>query len=187
MADENDFSRQNLFLSQDEFRVRKFGVSGGAISTDKVGFPLRKKLYHVRNAHADIVFLDIGSNDLCDPGVSPAGLAADILKIARYVLVGCEAKIVVISALLRRIRTPKKVPDYNTRVTETNSLLKEMVVSEERVMFCYHSRFDNPGADLYDDDGIHVSYGEGYKRYIRSVRGAVLRARKHGRHLGMLA
>ena len=177
--------RRNSNLSPSQFRVGCLGVGGGTISA-KHGYPLRKRLFHISVAWPDIVYLDIGSNDLCSQAVSPAKLAGDLMKIARYLTIGCEVKMVVIGALLPRICIPHDVPDYNKRVADTNELIKSLASSEDRVSFCYHARFDNPGPGIYHPDGVHLSYQEGYKRYARSVRGAALRARKQARHLGLL-
>ena len=179
------FPRSNLCLSPEEFRVGMHGTSGGVISTNKTGYPLRKNLFHVINAHPDIVFVDIGSNNMCDEEVTPAKLAGDIMKLARFFVEGCDVKIVVIGALLPR-RNPDLAVGYNRRVSETNALLQSRTADEERIMFCYHAWFDNPLPGVYCKDGVHLSYTKGYERYSRSIRGAILRARGKARHLGLL-
>ena len=167
----------NFKFASDDIKVGFLGVRGGTISS-KRGSPLRKKLFHVSNARPDIVFLEIGTNDLSDTNVSPQSLVSDILKFANYFLHGCGVKVVVLGAVLLRKCLPAGVPDFNSRVTETNVLLKQAAVQEQRIMFAYHVGFEKPVNEVYFRDGIHLNNESGYRKYTQSVRGAILRARK---------
>ena len=100
--------KEKLCLSNND-NVSRCSISCAIII---FGYPLRKNLFHVVNAHPDIVLVDISSNDMCDEEVTPAKLAGDIMKLARFFVEGCDVKVMVIGALLPR-RNPNLAVGYN--------------------------------------------------------------------------
>ena len=173
----NGFPSINLAFSPEEFHVAYYGLSGGTVSIDK-GRLLQNELGRFTTIGPDIVFLDIGSNDLCSPEVTPERLATDIQKIADFLVIGHGVQVVVIGAILPRLNTPNAVPDYNDRVAKANSLLQSICDERVCLQFCKHEKMGCNATDLYYSDGIHLSTVSGYPKYFRSVRGAILRARK---------
>ena len=105
----NGFPSINLAFSPEEFHVAYYGLSGGTVSIDK-GRLLQHELGRFTTIGPDIVFLDIGSNDLCSPEVTPKRLATDIQKIADFLVIGHGVKVVVTVVLLSTPNLPLDTP-----------------------------------------------------------------------------
>ena len=94
------FPPYNLFLSPYDFRVFTHGRSGATASVDD-GVLLRENLPDADMLNVcDVVFLDIGSNDLCTPGLDPVHLAHVITELAKFLQVGHDVRRVIIGAIL---------------------------------------------------------------------------------------
>ena len=127
-----------------------------------------------RFSRSDIVVLDIGSNDLCDPFYDPATFVRDYISYAQYLHFGLDVQCVVLCQLLPR----KTVPDqgYNDRVVHVNLLLEQELSRLSQVHFWKHrAGLWNASEDIYTPDGVHLSVSSGIPRYLRSLRDCVLR------------
>ena len=126
----------------------------------------------VSDLNINIVFLDIGSNDLCSMRIAPATLADTIFAFACWLIQqGCNR--VMIGEILHR----KQGTLYNARVDETNQRLQCLCADQESVRFWQHN-FNNFNRrfqqEFVSPDGVHIDPTLGMRRYYRSVRGAVL-------------
>ena len=148
---------------------------GGATISDK---HLRKSLWHelplVADVSADIVILEIGSNDLCNTTITPAQLANSIIAFCMQCLQR-GARYICVSELLPRAG----LESYNDRVKLTNALLKTTLNASERIHFWQHSGRNFAHRFLTEfiaSDGVHIKVPSGMRHYFRSIRGAVLYA-----------
>ena len=146
----------------------------GGLTTDRL-IHERSDLFSFEDTDKpDIVYLQIGGNDLSDQLLSPTKVAKSIYSFACYLRYGLNIKIVVIGQLL--LRNPNKVhKDYNSNVMTVNSTLEHLCKQEFlNIIFWKHHGF---WADLkhIHRDGTHVKTSA-MKQYFRSVRSAVLHA-----------
>jgi len=143
------------------------------------------------------IYLEIGTNDLCSPNCNPQDLAADICCLCRDVLAR-GAVFVVIGEPLPRFgpalaKLGDRTPSFADAVKILGRSLRSFTQSMTNVKVWEHRRiapslsisvasFIVP--DRFDKDGVHLSKCRqrcdkcscGMKRYLVSVRGALLHA-----------
>ena len=159
----------NIGLNPDKFSVRMIGLSGLSLRQ-------RRRLRAVESQlhSADLVLVDIGSNDLTCPSYLPEQFALDLLSYVSFLLIGLSVKKVVILQLLRRERTP--FSDYNDNICVANSAIQTAVsTSSLPIYFWKHRGMWNCQSSIYSTDGIHLSHEVGYPKYLRSVRDCIIR------------
>ena len=139
---------------------------------------MRYDLRATRATKPDILVLEIGSNDLCDPSADPEILSETItaLDVLRHEI---QHKFTVICQVIPRRNTP--FPNYNWRVKQLNKCLQDTLADSSVVKFWRHRGLNNPTRDIYVRDGIHLNK-RGHKALYRSYRGALLYAMKQIQH-----
>ena len=119
------------------------------------------------------VYVDLGSNDLCDPSSSPESVAQNLVALANFLHVGYEIPIVIIGQISQRIREP--YPGYNRKVAATNAALcRRAAASAEGVVFTTLRGLREPHASRFLSDGVHYNPA-GNDKYSQGIRGAFLR------------
>ena len=127
----------------------------------------------VRQIAPKIIILELGSNDLVK--VAPETVGSELEKLVRDLHDVYSVEFVVVGQVLRR-RT-RDSEEYNCKVGKLHQYLKVVL---EQLPFCYywrHRGFWNCKRDLYLPDGVHLN-NLGYYKFMRSIRGAVLKAVK---------
>ena len=139
--------------------------------------------------HPEIIFIQIGANDLCKSEVVPDYLADEIVGMAEAAIMNIEeVKYVVIGGLIRRTqRNPcyfsldMSLERYNERISQTNELL-ELKVKEcyfsENLRFWKHRGFSKEVDWLskMDADGVHLN-DLGLLKFANSVKNAITHAK----------
>ena len=65
--------------------------------------------------------------------------------------------------------------EYNKRVDNFNIGIYAITLKfVPYVIQWIHRGLQFPNCQILDDDGVHLSYGEGYSRFLSSLRGALL-------------
>ena len=180
-----DWSFRNncLNLNLDRSRVTVFwhGTRGATVLCPR---PPHKMLWQdmhlIRELEVDIVFLDVGSNDLSNKAhdwLTHSKLADCILRLSKECL-NFGAKQVLISEILPR----RNLQTFNTRVEETNKEIK-LLVQEDPYLYFWQHNHNNFSSHFLSDyvhrDGIHVDPVRGMTRYFSSVRGSIIFAENH--------
>ena len=172
----------NFFLAEEEAHVRSFGWGGATLASypAKPHKSIISTTSVIEKCEPSIVFLHIGSNDLAIPECDPNSLARALLSFADYLVTGHDISFVVIGDLIARERVPPTVKDYNARVAVVNRELKRLIKERprSRIAHCQHKGLRNPTESIYLKDGIHLN-GFGNERFMRSIRGALMRALKY--------
>lgn len=125
--------------------------------------------------HLKILYLDIGSNDLCNPSLSASEIAQRIVDGAKYFLDHYNIAIVIIGQIIERLNTP--YPQYNSKVHQTNQQIRHLIAQNYTypIEFSTFRGLTHPSPDKFNPDGIHLNE-IGYKLYFQGVRGAFIRA-----------
>ena len=131
----------------------------------------------------DIVYVEIGSNDLTDPFIIVHRLAERIISFAKYLLLGIDIQPVIIGQVLWR-KPAASDTNYNNRVVELNKILHRLCrESQDSLIFWHHRGFWSPNMEFLSRDGVHVKCSrQDYrymKKYLQSIRSAVLHASNH--------
>ena len=124
---------------------------------------------------SDIVFLDIGTNDISV--VDPVALGDSVLAYASYLTVMATVQRVIISQMVFRNASQSRYAvreDFNERVVRYNQYVKDAVSSFDSVSFWCHRGVWSDWAS-YLSDGVHFNQ-EGNMKYYNSVRGAIVAA-----------
>jgi len=160
----------NLRLDPGRYQISFIGVPGASTRGHR---SIQPALNRIGSLRPDLVFLDIGSNDLCDENVEPQDLARYIISLARFVLVGYEIRSVAVGSILPRVGPTWS--SYNQRVSATNRYLRELAANEPSVHFWRHRGFSARCAiNPFSADGVHPHAQRGMPKYVRSVRHAIL-------------
>jgi len=171
-----EHNQLNLNLENPRFRVFWHGISGATITKPNHAKSLWGELCVVSQLEAHIVFVDVGSNDLCTLSVTPQDLTRQLLSFAQDILAaGC--RVVVIGEILHRFDNEV----FNRKASEANTMLLEQCELLPGTYFWRHSRNNFNQRFLSDfaaPDGIHVDSGRGMRRYFSSVRGAIIFAER---------
>ncbi|KAK3106364.1 hypothetical protein FSP39_018560 [Pinctada imbricata] len=165
---DRDFCAVN-FRGKGGLRLRHIGqTSGGS----------RHELFHF-DVVPDVVFLQVGGNDI-SAHTNCTQLARDIVSLAKYLVLGVGVRLVYIGQLIRRL--PFTVcTGYNEMVVQTNINLEAMTKHVAGVEFWHHRGFWASLAYL-GPDGVHLdctpSHSQPMRKYLRSIRNAVIQAPK---------
>ena len=134
----------------------------------------------------DLIYLEIGSNDLCDINVMPEKLAKHVAAFADCLCVAYKIPAIYVGQVLQRFKMSDKcvisVSEYKRRVIAYNKALEARL---QRVQNCvqfwrHRGGFWGKNANLFKKDGVHLSLEKGMPKYIRSLQQAVSHARSHG-------
>ena len=153
-----------------------FKSHSGAKVTD-----CRRDLKIIKQVEAEMVFLDIGSNDLDTPDPQPHLLAREVVAIAHHILDTYEdVKVVVICEILFRSihsRYPLTNPNFVCDAHRYNNMIKILIekLSEtyrNGIQFCHHRGLVENWSSFLED-GVHLNL-EGMRKYQKSLRRAIL-------------
>jgi lysophospholipase L1-like esterase len=159
----------NLRLDKTQFSVIFIGQPGGTTRGPK---SIQTVLHKLQGIRADLVFLQLGSNDLCDENREPAQVAQDIISIANFIHVAYDVGCVVIGDIIPRLR--QDLGSFNVRASRANVMIHQACDAQSQIHFWHHRGFSNPVINPFAPDGVHPSNDAGMSKYARSVRHAIL-------------
>jgi len=167
-------SEYSSFNLAQTFRYIKTIYRGGAVL---------KHLEDYTNTLAkyDVVIIVIGSNDLCDPSVSPKSFAAELLCFAQSILSTADdlgytlPAISVVPVLHRSVdwhprKGQRSVINYNESVDIANHYLKQYSANLFRIHLYTSPRTID---ERYLHDGVHLN-NQGQRLFYRYIRGALI-------------
>lgn len=176
---------KNLRLNNDEFDIEFVGLGGSNVHT------VQQKLGEISRFSPQLVFMQIGSNDLCKANCEPERLARHIISLANLLCEGYGVQRVVIGQILRRqppsgrhvhkfwAHMEVSLEEYNLCVIKTNSILEnslDQCQDYSNMTYWRHRGFWNQDRNMLSDDGVHLN-AAGLHKYAYSVRKALLYAR----------
>ena len=158
-----------------QYDVYFYGQGGGTVS----GPNKNKRVIHSINHMLTLpnvthVYLNIGSNDLCNPHCVSETLCQHILSLAGFILASSPNITVTIGQIHQRSVQP--FATYNARVYAFNCLMRDrcLASNDRRLDFAFVRGLCQPSPLDYCD-GVHFSDRANLKFY-RGVRGAIVRA-----------
>jgi len=160
----------NLNLDPQYFVNTLVGRSGATAGGRR---SIQSALHVIDQINPNMVFLEIGSNDLCDENREPMHISVDIVSLARFIKIGYGISCVVIGKILPRTHRVD-MNAYNIRVGATNRHIRHLASQELGIYTWRHRGFSNPTINPFHTDGVHLNKTHGIPKYIRSLRHAVL-------------
>ena len=143
----------------------------GGLRADQAFFQYMEVIHDLK---PHLLYLQLGSNDLCNVGATPRRVSDFLYNIANVALnVGVQR--VVIGETFRRKRQgiPRSTPNYNQRVEELNAINHARFSRHPHISVWKHRGFQSPRAEIMCRDGVHFNR-KGQAKYYRSVRGSIL-------------
>lgn len=162
---------EGFSIQSKDISIAIYGFGGLRLTNDP-----HKRLHKmdVYLSRSDIVILQLGSNDICDPLYEPCTFVRDYLSYVQFLIHGLGIKTVCVCQILPRQTVPYE--NYNDHVIRVNVLLQQQITLIDSVYFWKHrAGLWNPAANIYMPDGIHLSYDLGYTKYFRSLRDCIFR------------
>lgn len=169
--------------------------------------PLREKVYlrgypggnlevinsrglgEIRRLQPDLVFLQIGSNDLCKQQNSVMDVARGIIEFVLKLRYSYGVHKVAVLQILHRLPPTKEIRYevdtvwFNQRCDELNLYLSNYFKDNkvEKVCFWRHSGFwsDENKQRVFSPDGVHLNNMHGYPKYYQSLRAAIVSLAKN--------
>nr|XP_034307428.1 uncharacterized protein LOC117680629 isoform X4 [Crassostrea gigas] len=160
----------NLNLDPEVFKV-SFRGKGGLRLNKRV---FRSEILHF-DSIPDVVFLQIGENDICE-NTNSEKLARDIISVGQYLRDGVGVKVVIIGQLIRRMQFAS-CQNFNVFVVQTNEHLKRFAEPLGGIYFWGHRGFWKDFHYL-GPDGVHLlctpAEDQPMRKFRRSIRNAVI-------------
>ena len=174
----------NMCFDPSRETVNMRGYRGGKLNDIK-----QRGMLEVSKLRPDVVLLQIGSNDLCDPELTVRDIAKGVIEIVLSLLYSHDVKKVVVLQILHRIPPSRKTRYavdtnwFNSRCDEVNHYLNNYFADNkvEGARFWRHSGFWSPASkqQVYTWDGDHLNDKTGYPKYYRRIRAAMVTVLKN--------
>ena len=140
----------------------------GGRTVDKT---IRFELNTIRGTAPNAVVLQMGSNDACEKDSEAETIASSLVALTELLISEWKLEFIVVCQILPRKRPPFE--EYNDRVRQINTLVREVLLHIKRAKFWRHRGLIDPSTDIYLADGIHLNEG-GNRALYKSYRGAIL-------------
>ncbi|KAI8515719.1 hypothetical protein Bbelb_065320 [Branchiostoma belcheri] len=135
-------------------------------------------LPYIQAFPSDIIYIELGVVDLCNPNLSPELIARNLASLAFSLQNIPAVQSVILGAPIWRLHNPPNMSDFPQRLHKFTEALKELVQSYHKVTVWDHRRLWRHNPNYFAPDGLHLS-DLGNLQYYKSVRGAVDRRLKH--------
>ena len=143
----------------------------GGLTFSKVFQTPAKFIVPIGQSNPDVLFIDIGTNDLCDHSIIPSVLVEKVFKfldLLDYFKV--KPKCIILLSVIQRTEITRKgqvsVSTFNHRAKRYNSLLAAKLTNmHPKVQMLSQSRINIP---KYIADGCHLN-NDGMLKYVSNV------------------
>ena len=156
------------FGLKDSLSVHWQGV-GGRTVPKLVKFDLNV----VRQVQPDIVFLQVGTNDLTVKGMTPLTVGSAIEDLVRLLHDSYGVKLVCVGQTIKR----RPVSNFNNKVQLLAQYLKTVLEPIPYAIYWSHRGFWRNASCYLSYDGVHLN-GEGHHKLYKSIRGAIIHSLK---------
>ena len=113
----------------------------------------------------NIIILEIGSNDLCNPRLDPNSLATNMFQLVQMLHFTYQVSHIIISQALPRRTPPRMTPSYNTRVTQFTRVLQHLVRVTSFATLWFHPQFLQTRETVFLRDGVHLNFAGNHMLY----------------------
>ncbi|KAI8502370.1 hypothetical protein Bbelb_199580 [Branchiostoma belcheri] len=124
---------------------------------------------------ADLVYLELGHNDLCDTYWEPDLVAMRIVSLATLIRNRASAQHIIIGEPLARVYDPPGIPYNQTLPVYLSALRKEVNDTSHMSTWANVRLVRKHCPEFFADDGLHLS-AYGNLLYYKSIRGALAAA-----------
>lgn len=125
-------------------------------------FLLPRRFYDFR---PNIILLEIGSNDLCNPAIQPDNLADHIRELVTFLHFNYQVDHIIVNEVLPRLQPQAVVSLYNHRITSLNRSLRRTLRLLPFITFWSPWDLLNDRDSVYLRDGVHLNRKGNYLLY----------------------
>lgn len=111
----------------------------------------------IKRFQPHLLIIEIGTNYLCNPHVTPDQLAQDIFNFVQTCYYHHKVPFTIVNQVLKRNHLPPALPSYNKRVLRLNTLLHNKFRTIEFALFWYHRSLTRAKTPILALDGIHLT------------------------------
>ena len=167
---QNNFS--NLGLSRAEINIKYKGV-GGLKAIDLVDY-----FHYIQQVRPRILYLEIGSNDLCHRAVVTDDVTLYLLNFVTEVFKQCPTvtNVIIGQVIYRNLKARSQSstrPDYAAQVDVFNALLKGVFKNDPRVKVWKHKGLLKEVSSSLLPDGVHLNK-KGLTKFQHSLKRAIV-------------
>lgn len=108
---------------------------------------------------------------MCDSSCNAESIALSLVAVAELLIKECKIEFIVVCQIIERKCSPFE--EYNERVALINFLVKDSLRSNPRAKFWTQQGLNDPAADIYLEDGVHLK-DVGNKALYKGYRGPIL-------------
>lgn len=129
-----------------------------------------------------ILILELGTNDLANPSVSPHTLARDMALFAQFLVDTFQIQCVVINQVYFRAAHARRTrSNFNQYLERYHDALRSAVTDLPNVSLNFHRNMQECWQAMLQHDGVHISSHfplprSGMVRYFCSIKDAVIKA-----------
>lgn len=136
----------------------------------------------IQNLKPNIVFLQLGENDMDSYHINALDIASDLIDLAQS-LRDSGVQHVIIGQLFQRYKCRSITPEqFNAKILIANQFLDLQLNQDSNharpAKFWKHIRLQHSRKQLMDPDKVHLMVDPGLKRLYRSIRGALLKTKE---------
>ncbi len=132
--------------------IRFRGIGGRTVATLR-----RHDLAVVASFKPNILVLEIGSNDLCDPTLSVAAIATNIIQLINMFHFRYKVTHIMLGEIIPRLTLPPTCPDYNKRAHHLNRILLALLKRASYATFWFHPKMTTHSTLFFGNDGVHFN------------------------------
>ena len=148
----------------DQISVQWLGVGGRTIAKVR-----EFDLVEVSRFQPDIVYLEIGTNDLTQRGMSALTVGSAIEDLVRLLHDNYGVSLVCVGQTIKR----SPVGNFNCNVKLLAQYLKTVLEPLPFAVYWTHRGFWRPSSSYLSYDGVHLNR-EGQHKLYKSIRGALI-------------
>ena len=180
----------NLDLHVNNIQVVAEGIRGGRLgwNTSCNSRFQKMPIWHylsdaVQKSSPDIVFLQIGGNDLDNNFVAVGKLVNDIISMADYIIANCSVKVVLIGHAFPRL-SPYNISmeQYKQHMHTFKNCLLEKTTHNKQIIAVPNAGFTKDITHVYREDGVHLN-DIGNEVFAKNVRRKLIFAAKYSRNV----
>jgi len=158
----------NLSLDFRDIETTFFGIGGSTVRPGPKSMQNTRNMNVISSYNPDVIFLQVGGNDIKNRNVDPKKLARDIIVYAKFIIECYDVKHVIIGQLFRRYSRRNPI-NYNELVYDVNKQLTELTGDESKISLWHHRGFWFNTRQYISADGVHFN-NLGMRKFAQSVR-----------------
>lgn len=161
----------NLSLDFRDIETTFFGIGGSIVRPGPKSMQNTRNMNVISSYNPDVIFLQVGGNDIKHRNVDPKKLARDSIVFAKFIIECYDVKHVIIGQLFRQY-SRRNPMNYNELVYDVNKQLTELTGDESKISLWHHRGFWFNTRQYISAYGVHCNNLD-MRKFAQSERSAI--------------